>query len=278
MFYQILPYLEEGAIKNTAIVTSDSTGVRTSLRGKAFPLYSCPSRRSPTFSNPDQIMLVDYAASVGGPARSEVGDANFNKYLADTTYFQQTQDDVFWTCPVCSVHDGRSFDKIDTKFKAGGQPGPQARGIIQRCDWYVKDEIPPNPSGRHGGWSPKMTFSKITDGTSKTILVSEKWVPTDFYAGGFGYAGDDRGWADGWDFDTLRSTLIAPRPDSQTPFPPVNDTDTDVLQYPMGAAHPGGMNVVFGDGSVSSISYDVDLETFNRLGNRADGETISQSY
>ena len=35
---------------------------------------------------------------------------------------------------------------------------------------------------------------------------------------------------------------------------------------------------MFGDGSVTGINFDVDLETLNRLGNRADGETITQSY
>jgi len=32
------------------------------------------------------------------------------------------------------------------------------------------------------------------------------------------------------------------------------------------------------DGSVTFIAYDVDLETFNRLGNRDDGEPITQNY
>jgi hypothetical protein len=35
---------------------------------------------------------------------------------------------------------------------------------------------------------------------------------------------------------------------------------------------------VFADGSVTFIKFDVDLETFNRLGNRADGEVITQEY
>ena len=223
-------------------------------------------------------MLVDYAAAVGGPARSEIGDANFAKYLTDTTYFKQTQEDIFWTCPSCGVHAGRDFTQIDSKYKAGTQPPPQARGIIQRSDWYVKGDPGTPPAGfHHGGWSPKMSFAKITDGTSKTILAGEKWVPVDYY-GGSASAGDDRGWSDGWDFDGLRSTLIAPRSDSEGPFPAVGAPDTDPLNYLFGAAHPGGMNVVFGDGSVSSISYDIDLETFNRLGNRADGEAISTSY
>jgi hypothetical protein len=38
------------------------------------------------------------------------------------------------------------------------------------------------------------------------------------------------------------------------------------------------VNAMFADGSVTFIKYDVDLETFNRLGNRADGETITGDY
>jgi prepilin-type processing-associated H-X9-DG protein len=46
----------------------------------------------------------------------------------------------------------------------------------------------------------------------------------------------------------------------------------------MGSAHSGGFNVAYADGSVNSLSYDINLEVFNQLGNRADGETIIQSY
>ena len=80
----------------------------------------------------------------------------------------------------------------------------------------------------------------------------------------------------GWDFDALRSTLLQPRADGTNPLP--NGQPTDPLNYLFGSAHSGGINAVFADGSVTFISYDVDLETFNRLGNRYDGETITQSY
>ena len=43
----------------------------------------------------------------------------------------------------------------------------------------------------------------------------------------------------------------------------------------MGSAHSGGINVVFrGWFGQFYLSYDIDLETFNRLGNRSDGEVI----
>ena len=60
--------------------------------------------------------------------------------------------------------------------------------------------------------------------------------------------------------------------DGETP-----DDDGD-FAYSFGSAHPGGMNALFADGSVTSISYDIDRETFNRLGHRSDGETITQSF
>ncbi len=66
--------------------------------------------------------------------------------------------------------------------------------------------------------------------------------------GGSG-AADDRGWSDGWDFDPLRSTIIQPRSDSTDPAPDWT-TNTDPMNYPMGSAHSGGINVVFADGSV----------------------------
>ena len=154
-------------------------------------------------------------------------------------------------------------------MSTGGASKPVFRGVIQRGDYFVGSNA---ATTRHIGYMIKMTDAKITDGTSHTILVGEKWVHVTKTLGGSG-AADDRGWGDGWDFDQLRSTLIQPRSDGTDPAPAGDDMDP--LNYPMGAAHSGGFNVVFADGSVSSISYDIDLETFNRLGNRSDGEIIN---
>src|SRR5262249_52556148 len=69
--YQILGYLEEGAIKNSVIDTIQ-------LKNVAIPLYNCPSRRGPTF-NGGGLALVDYCGAVGGPSRSDINnDATFN--------------------------------------------------------------------------------------------------------------------------------------------------------------------------------------------------------
>jgi prepilin-type N-terminal cleavage/methylation domain-containing protein len=267
--FQILPFLEEGAV--ASIVKQED------LQKLPIPLYNCPSRRGITFHEDSAVSLVDYAATVGGVSRSEVGDAEFQKYLNDThpsyAHFVSKQAENFWCCPGCSASEGRGLT-------GKGSPGdafangktPKCRGIIQRCDWRGTTLFGP---GQHIGFMTKMTFSKITDGASKTLLVSEKWVHSSQTNGVRGYTADDKGWADGWDFDQLRSTLIRPRNDGDDPPQAFNNPDQPG-NYHLGSAHSGGINAVFADNSVTFLTYEIDLETLNRLGNRYDGEVIPQ--
>jgi hypothetical protein len=46
------------------------------------------------------------------------------------------------------------------------------------------------------------------------------------------------------------------------------------LDYAFGSAHPGSFNGCFGDTSVRSITYDIDVFVFHSLGHREDGELI----
>jgi hypothetical protein len=94
---------------------------------------------------------------------------------------------------------------------------------------------------------------------------------------GSGGQADDRGWSDGWDFDSLRSTLIQPRSDSDG-VEPSDANPNDPGNYPLGSAHAGGINAVNADGSVITITYEVNLETLNQLGNRYDGEVIDEEF
>jgi prepilin-type N-terminal cleavage/methylation domain-containing protein/prepilin-type processing-associated H-X9-DG protein len=259
--YQILPYLEEGALKG--LINQEQ------LQDTPVPLYNCPSRRGTTFHVEWRNALVDYAATVAGPARSEIGDAEFALYLVDESQFDTKQADIFWGCPGCSRTKGRGLEDLEDKVEDGLRP--VFRGIIQRSDWLAV----PVP-GKHIGYFTKLSFAKVSDGTSKTLLASEKWVHNSLFEGIGGQA-DDRGWAEGWDFDAQRSTLISPRKDTDEPVPDPLDPNS-TLNYPLGSSHPGGMNAVFADGSVTGIGFDIDLETLNRLGHRFDGETIDKAF
>ncbi len=265
--FQILPFLEEGAVANIS--------QQTQLESKAIPLYNCPSRRAATFVN-NGPSLVDYAATVAGPSRSEVGDAEFNKYLNDPSHahFVSRQAEDFWGLPGGGKSNGRGLNELETEYTKPNGRVPKFRGVIQRSDWIASTVIKP---GRHIGFMPKMTFSKITDGSSKTMVAAEKWVHSSQTQGDPGLTSEDRGWADGWDFDALRSTMLNPRSDGTDPKLPINNPD-HFGNYLHGSAHSGGINAMYADASVGFISFEVDLETFNRLANRLDGEVIDKEF
>ncbi len=102
----------------------------------------------------------------------------------------------------------------------------------------------------------------IPDGTSNTIMIGEKWLNSTRYFNGDWH--DDAGWSDGFDPDIMRYTAFQPIRDS-------NGSPYGWDGYMMGSAHPGGLNALFADGSVRNITYDINLEVFNHLGDRRDG-------
>jgi type II secretory pathway pseudopilin PulG len=107
---------------------------------------------------------------------------------------------------------------------------------------------------------------EVTDGLSTTMMYGEKWLRPAAYFTGDWY--DDRGWTDGYDPDVVRSTALPPRPDDEI------DDGSD--PFDMGSTHPSGFNSCFGDGAVHFIVWSVDLVTYNRWGNRRDGQPAEE--
>jgi prepilin-type N-terminal cleavage/methylation domain-containing protein len=105
-------------------------------------------------------------------------------------------------------------------------------------------------------------FEGLEDGTSNVLVVSEKRVNAGRYFIGDWH--DDRGWTDGWDPDVIRTTVV----------PPLKDAESGVTGYEFGAAHPAGIQGLFGDGGVKTIIYTVDPVMFNRMGDRMDRRPV----
>ncbi len=278
-FYQILPYLEENALSD--IVQQEQ------MTQFAIGLYLCPSRRTAGSTASGRVSKVDYATINAGPSRSEVGDGDYNERLADLTDDANVRQ-ATWGCPFAGCGPGQPSESFLGTLKRT-QPEPnwmQFRGVIQRTDWW-----PIPPAGRSFGFGTKMTFAKIADGSSKTMLIAEKFLPIEFRDGNYGiaFSVDDNGWTDGWDCNNVRSTMFPPRSDGDLSPPKgfsetVNTFDEKVAalfgngvcsragDWSTGSSHPGGINAAFADGSVQFLNYGIDLETFNRLGHRHDGE------
>jgi hypothetical protein len=106
-------------------------------------------------------------------------------------------------------------------------------------------------------------FESVIDGTSYVLFVAEKRLARQNYFIGDWH--DDRGWTDGWDPDVVRCTCV----------PPQKDAESGVTGYEFGSAHPAGMQSLFGDGSVKTITWQVDPNTFNRMGDRQDRRPVN---
>jgi len=116
---------------------------------------------------------------------------------------------------------------------------------------------------RKPGRSRPANFNSVTDGTSNVLMLSEKRLSRSEYSTGAWH--DDRGWTDGWDPDVVRSTAVIPRPDPNS---------GGVSGYEFGAAHPSIFQGALADGSVRTLSYQVQLNVFNRFGHKTDGNPI----
>jgi prepilin-type N-terminal cleavage/methylation domain-containing protein len=115
-------------------------------------------------------------------------------------------------------------------------------------------------------------IAMIRDGTTNTVLYGEKWLNTNFYESWDG-GGDSSSMYDGFDLEVTRyGGLNYPlQPDSGEQYDPGQE---QVEQKLFGGPHPGGCLFVLCDGSVQSISYSIDPETYRRICNRHDGEVI----
>jgi len=163
-----------------------------------------------------------------------------------------------------------------------------------------------NDAGHVGGGgvlfpSSKINFSAITDGTSKTMAVSEQG---DYMTMTTGTKYDWRGsQAYGWSIG-VKSVKSVPgfdtgsdhRPfqvhtaryniNQKTGWTGANDNDRagcssgagvcgDVgNNTPLNSLHPGGVNILIVDGSVRFLDDTANLETLGRLATRDDGGTI----
>ena len=113
--------------------------------------------------------------------------------------------------------------------------------------------------------SPIIRMTDVTDGSSNTVMVAEKQLNV----ATLGEARDDRqGYAiPGWqgDFEAYRVGSAPPRRDRRVPG--------DLYPHRrFGSSHRAGFNVLFGDGTVRHLSFDVNSIAWQRACVRNDGD------
>jgi prepilin-type N-terminal cleavage/methylation domain-containing protein len=252
--YNILPFIEEGLIREIGRgqPTAQRKTTLKTLKATYLPMFMCPSRRTvkgyPV--NPDTSFAVTY------------GIYSYNVDDPDVTR------DVFGK----SDYAGNAGDHL-----SWCDPGPI--------------DLPTGDSGTYA-WDPEMlsasgiTYlrsrvkpSDIPDGLSHTIALGEKYLEPDHYEDGK-EGGDDNSMFSGDDYDIVRWVYNTNFQGDKIYYTPTMDTPgTGNARERFGSAHAGASLFALCDGSVRAINYEIDPETFRRLGNRKDGLLIdANSY
>jgi hypothetical protein len=172
---------------------------------------------------------------------------------------------------------------------AGAYLGPEAPNpplVEQTPAHFFPVIVPSEPSNNGlGGRDHPVTIAAITDGTSNTLVLGEKWCRPDQYTDGA--PNDDDNVVSSLDFDIVRRGDLAPVQDTNGGVAPnVNNPCCSWWRDPLsrqpaprlsgrfGSAHPGGIGAVMADGSVRTVPYSISDEMMRRLSNKADGQAV----
>jgi prepilin-type N-terminal cleavage/methylation domain-containing protein len=241
----------------------DNQGVGNGqARGTPVKIYYCPSRR---------------------PAGLYSGHGSWSGGLITSTMLT----DYASVSPACvpMIKNSQGLYAEDTYGLIYGWASSEGNAARCQNDWQygLKHGIIGGGPWGSTAQAYKHTFASITDGSSNTMLLGEKWMSVSDYGGGNG--ADDFGPFAGTDSDEVRCSgtlqislggnnipLANPHQDVPTSQCPGNDSWPSSMQF--GSAHPAGMNAVFGDGSVHNVKYGIDPEIFNALGHMNDGTNL----
>jgi prepilin-type N-terminal cleavage/methylation domain-containing protein/prepilin-type processing-associated H-X9-DG protein len=249
--FNSLPYAEQATVHDLQMGLSGTAKLDAARQMIRTPLsvVTCPTRRSaillplqtitptgqqPRYSSPTDLgARCDYAGN-GGTVYSESAGVDSNSFTGEAGYSHG-----IW---------------------GGGGPAdyPQGTSSEAKVAWknirqLVNGVIFPTSDA---------AFRHITDGSSNTFLIGEKYLNADHYRDAMD-GGDNENMYIGDNGDVNRWT--GPQ------YRPFQDRPGYSTWYIFGSAHAGGLNMAFCDGSVRLISYSIDLETHRRLGNCKDG-------
>ncbi|WP_197530860.1 DUF1559 domain-containing protein [Bythopirellula polymerisocia] len=165
----------------------------------------------------------------------------------------------------------------------------QNAGDIHELEaWCFKCTPNSYSEGTNSGWRPPLEehsgigfcgttleLRQITDGLSNTYAIGERFIEPQHYQTGLAHA-DDWPMYTGYQDDLYRSVWYDEKdPLNGEAYLPLQDRDGIVgASERFGSAHSGGCNLAMVDGSVQSISYDVDSEVHRKNGHRSDGGAV----
>ncbi len=252
-FYNCLPYMEQQTLHDLALGVAPGTNQyqQLSMQMVQTPLValSCPTRRPPVL-HPVQPGNINTMQGVYGTLPQTWFQAD---YAANAgTWFS-----VFWQDGPTSFADAAQWTSGSPNGAHGFYDMSHATGICEQRS--------------------QVKIADITDGTTNTYLVGEKYLCPDHYFTGDDY-GDDQSAFSGDSDDVNRwtgnDTAAGPVPMTPGPMQDTPGLSGGTYEDIFGSAHAIGFNMALCDGSVRIVNYTIDPLVHNYLGNRHDGQAI----
>ncbi len=265
--YSILTYIEQQQLRDLGKGQTGSPGTwrnfSEQLHTTPVGVFICPSRRQvkayPGFwitvreqawlanlSQQQGVVKGDYAAN-SGTSRYADGET----YTVPSSYQAADTNPTFKNANICNdPSKTRDFNRCQ-------------RGVM-----HIRSEI---------------KLAKITDGTTNTYLLGEKFMDVAAYEATAADSslrdfGDNQSLYVGFDWDNHRLAFGPQSSFGDDVYQPSQDVLLNARQNPQyrfGSAHSGGFNVVMCDGSTQNIAYDIAPEVHGFLAERFDGNVAS---
>ncbi|MDX1964882.1 MAG: DUF1559 domain-containing protein [Pirellulales bacterium] len=237
--YNVLEFCEEKTIRNLGkgLAANQKRAAATKAIQSPFTMLLCPTRRT----------KVLFAFKLGTLCRN---CDNANPPLVARSDYAANAGTRFANNEI-GEGPGSLTDGDATFFNTGGWAD-----YIKRCDGvsYVRS---------------KVTVKNVTDGTSKTIALGEKFLDVSKYESGDDPADNEHCYV-GFDNDMFRTVFN--RSDNDPRVDSTNNIDT---RNRFGGPHTSTWNAMMTDGSVQTISFDANFEIIQRLASRNDGKTVA---
>lgn len=246
-FYNILPYLDRQELHDLAAGTARGSDKQNDLNLQAaqtiVPVMTCPTRRAPmvrpTPINPKEMCNC---SSPSDPSMSAWFNGDYKANAGSVVV-------GWWTGPTSWEEAEKWIDEpLDTP-KNPFLDMSKSNGICHQQSQVRADDV--------------------ADGLANTYLLGEKCIDPVYYAD-FTDGNDCNGDQPAIGADTL--DLVGWTNTSPTP-----DRPNKPNWRGFGSAHASGLNMSFCDGSVRTISYQIDRKIHRNLGNRKDGQKTDAS-
>jgi prepilin-type N-terminal cleavage/methylation domain-containing protein/prepilin-type processing-associated H-X9-DG protein len=230
--YNVLPYVDQGAYRRLGAGETSPRLEQSmlTLLATPLPIFNCPSRRN------------------GGPYE---GQPQYSTYLVGVGPTGGT-----------TTITASQLARGDYAANAGSQgfnelsagPATLKQGDSPNYPW-------PSTASCTGVIFQRSVVSlkHVTRGTSNTFLIGERYISANHYFDGLDI-GDNEAMYVGFDNDGFRVTIE----------PPHRDQAGYQNARIFGSNHSAGVNMLYCDGSVRFVAFDVDPDVFMDAGRRAD--------